>query len=305
MKEAQIREVFEKFSGIHKGISGIVHGKLDYGYRRSATFQVIHEKRNKAPSLAYVSKDNITPIPVQSCDLLNHSLAGVLQQTPVIGRGTKKISFKNSQDGKIYADEKEIFFPVTLLGQRLLASSRAFFQNNWEVTELISQKISEVVSRLKPQTFMDLYAGVGTFTFLCAKNIPKIVCVEENSHAVTALRMNREALGWMQVDVHEGRVERVFEKIWREGKPSDALLFLDPPRQGMDRKLAVFLADSVKAKALIYLSCDPATLARDLKILLGTGNWRIEEIVPYDMFPRTKHVEAVAFLYYNEGSSGT
>jgi 23S rRNA (uracil1939-C5)-methyltransferase len=184
----------------------------------------------------------------------------------------------------------------------LLVSSQAFFQNNWEVTELISKKIAEVVAGLRPQIFFDLYAGVGTFTFLCATAVPKIVCVEENPHAVAALRMNREEFNWPQVTIQEGRVERVFEKLWRDAGVSDGLIFLDPPRQGLDQKLATFLAGSVNTKALIYVSCDPATLARDLKILLGTGNWKLGEIIPYDMFPRTKHVEAVAFLYYNESS---
>ena len=299
MKESQVREVLEKFAGIHDRVQSILHGKLDYGYRRSATFQVIREKKTKVHSLAYISKDNVTPLKVQSCDLLHPSLARVLKEVPRIGRDTKKISFKVSQDGKVHSDEKEVFFPVTLSGQRLLVSSQAFFQNNWEVTELISHKIAEVVSRFRPQVFFDLYAGVGTFTFLCAKDVPKIICVEENPHAMAALRMNREASGWLQVDVQEGRVERVFEKLWREAGVSDALIFLDPPRQGLDRKLAAFLADRVKAKALVYVSCDPATLARDLKIFLSAENWKLEEIIPYDMFPRTKHVEAVAVLQAN------
>lgn len=299
MKESQVREVLEKIAGIRDNVRSVLHGKLDYGYRRSATFQVVREKKTKIHSLAYIAKDNVTPLKVQSCDLLHPSLARVLREVPRIGRDTKKISFKLSQDGKVHSDEKEVFFPVMLTGQRLLVSSQAFFQNNWEVTELISQKIAEVVSRVRPQAFFDLYAGVGTFTFLCAKGVPRIFCVEENPHGVAALRMNREALGWSQVDIQEGRVERVFETLWRETAVSDALLFLDPPRQGLDRKLTAFLADRVKAKALVYVSCDPATLARDLKILLSAGNWKLGEIVPYDMFPRTKHVEAVAFLYYN------
>ncbi len=296
MKESQFREVLGKLAGIHDRVSGIVRGKHETGYRRSATFQVLREKRSKRPALAYVSKDNVTPLPIQSCDLLHPALARVLEGTPAIGKDTKKISFKISQEGKVHQDEKEVFFPVTLSGQRLLVSSQAFFQNNWEVTELMSKKIEEAVSQLRPKIFFDLYAGVGTFTFLCAKNIPKIVCVEENPHAVAALRMNREELGWSQVEVHEGRVERVFEGLWSDAGAPDAVIFLDPPRQGLDKKLSMFLAGNVQAKALLYVSCDPATLARDLKGLLGAGNWKLDEIIPYDMFPRTKHIEAVAFL---------
>lgn len=300
MKEGQIRELLEKIAGIKDQVRGILHGRSDYGYRRSATFRVIHKKRTQKPALAYISKDNVTPLEVQSCDLLHPSLEKVLKESPKIGSDSQKISFKLSRDGKILSDEKEVFFPVDLSGQRLLVSSQAFFQNNWEVTELISQRIAEAVAKIGPKMFIDLYAGVGTFTFLCAKNIPEILCVEENSHAVAALGMNRQELGWPQIRIQEGRVERVFEKLWRETGIPDSAVFLDPPRQGMDKKLTSFLAQSVQAKALIYVSCDPATLARDLRILIGSGNWRLGEVVPYDMFPRTKHMEAVAFLYYNQ-----
>lgn len=300
MKESQVRELLEKVPGVAGRIRPILHGPKDYGYRRSATFHVIRSKRKS--QLAYISKDNVTPLPVQNCALLDPALERVFSS--FTGAKSDKVSFKLSGDGRVVSDERENFFRVSILGQTLVANSKAFFQNNWEVTGLIAQQVRSWLEALRPGLFFDLYAGIGTFSFLCAGSIKRVICLEENPFAVAALKMNREESKHPGLETLEGRVERRFEEIWKKEGSSDAAVFLDPPRQGLERELASFLATEVAAKALIYVSCDPATLARDLRVLLG-GRWRLEELVPFDMFPRTKHVEAAALLYYNEGADGT
>ena len=173
-----------------------------------------------------------------------------------------------------------------------------FFQNNWEVTEILADKIRSWVNSASPKAFFDLYAGVGTFTFLCADQVENIYAIEESRQASAALEMNAKESS-RRIKIVQGRVESAFPKVWGSVATKDAVIFVDPPRTGMEKSLTDFLAEKVQAKALIYVSCDPATLARDLKILVSSGNWQVEEVVPFDMFPRTKHVEAAALLYYN------
>ncbi len=298
MKEEQVREIFSKISEAKNRVSKIIHGKKDYGYRRSATFHVGEEGRGKK-YLGYVSKDNVSLVKIQNCDLLNPDLAGMInigarRAAPLPNRD--KISFKVSKDGKLFSDEKEAFYPVVLLGKKLLVNSKGFFQNNWEVTELLAKKVADFVSRISPEVFYDLYAGVGTFTFLSAAGVPRIACIEESPYAVSALRMNCQNHSRKDIQVIEERVEKIFETKWSEEGGKKTIVFMDPPRQGISKKLADFLSETCDAKALVYVSCDPMTLARDLQLLLKHGRWRLEEIAPFDMFPRTKHIELAIFL---------
>lgn len=96
--------------------------------------------------------------------------------------------------------------------------------------------------------------------------------------------------------VVEDRVERVFGPLWQKHRSSSSMLILDPPRQGLDRRLSELIRDKVDAAAIAYVSCDPATLARDLKTILAGGRYRLEEAVGLDMFARTRHIETAVLL---------
>ncbi len=297
-KEAQVRETLEKALGPVR-LRPIVSGPKPYGYRRSATFHAVGGGRGKKPHFSYIGKDNVSAVILQQCDLLDPVLERMVVDVPMYAAG--KIGYKMSESGSLVDDRKESFFRVKLSGKSLLAHSQSFFQNNWEVTEKMAAVAREWTEEAMPDVFFDLYAGVGTFSFLSGENTGRVIAIEENKQAVSALRMNREESGWKALEIVEGRVERVFEGAWKNAGTERSLVLLDPPRQGMERSLCDFLAREVRAQRMIYISCDPATLARDLKILT-TGNWKLEEAVPFDMFPRTKHVETAALLYYNEGA---
>lgn len=295
-KEAQVRETLEKALGAVR-IQPIISGPKSYGYRRSATFHAVSGGRGKKSSFSYIGKDNKSAVILKQCDLLDPAIERMVLDVPMNAAG--KIGYKLSASGSVVDDRKESFFRVKLLGKTLIAHSQAFFQNNWEVTEKMAEKVREWVSRAEPKVFFDLYAGVGTFSFLCAGGKGSAVAIEESRQAVSALRMNREESGWEELEILEGRVERIFPGAWEKSGSLEAVLLLDPPRTGMENGLCEYLAHKVNAKRLVYISCDPATLARDLRVLTE-GNWKLEEAVPFDMFPRTKHVETVALLYYNE-----
>ncbi len=296
-KEAQVRETFRRVLNSDR-VAPIVSSSQPYGYRRSATFHAVGGGRGKKPFFSYIGKDNVSAVMLKQCDLLDPALARMVLDVPMNAAG--KIGYKLSETGSVVDDRKESFFRVTLSERSLLAHSQAFFQNNRAVTELLAARAAEWVQQVSPQVFFDLYAGVGTFSFLCARDVAKVFAVEENRQAVSALRMNRDEDKWEALGIVEGRVERVFPELWEKEGRADSVLLLDPPRQGMEKGLCEYLAKKVEAKRLIYISCDPATLVRDLKTLAIQGAWKLKTVVPFDMFPRTKHVEAAALLYYNE-----
>ena len=96
--------------------------------------------------------------------------------------------------------------------------------------------------------------------------------------------------------VVQGTVERRFPPLFRAKSWKDTVVFLDPPRQGLEAGLARFLSGQSGIQRLVYLSCDLPILIRDLKLILSQGKYRVESIIPYDMFPRTKHIEVIALL---------
>ncbi len=154
----------------------------------------------------------------------------------------------------------------------------------------------EWTAAFAPESFFDLYAGAGTFGVLAAPRSSKIYCIEENPSNVQALLMNKKEKGLDTLEVIQGRVEKVFPELFGRLKPPRPLVFLDPPRQGLSPALVKYLTQEKGGGALIYVSCDPSTLARDLRPLTASGHWTVESVVPFDMFPRTKHIEVAVFM---------
>ena len=171
-----------------------------------------------------------------------------------------------------------------------------FFQNNIEVTELVAKKLAEYLAVIKPARFLDLYAGVGTFPLLAAQGIPEVHCFEDSPYSTGCLRRNVQELGFPLAGIFAGKVEKTFPRFIARSPKPETLVFMDPPRQGIASSLADFLAKEDVGENVFYLACDLQILLRDLKQILATGRYKIREVVPFDMFPRTKHIEVLTHL---------
>ena len=154
------------------------------------------------------------------------------------------------------------------------------------------QLVADVVAQVKPGTkVLDLYCGIGNFSLPLAEQAAAVVGVEDYLPAITAARENAERLGLTTATFHASRVERRLHDLWHETAFDTVLL--DPPRAGAPA-VAKLLA-GFRPRQIIYVSCDPMTLARDLKPLLD-GGYRPTAIRPYDMFPQTYHIEGMVVL---------
>ena len=182
----------------------------------------------------------------------------------------------------------------TVGGIRLRISASSFFQVNIEVLERIFEKIAPMLA--PPRRIIDLYCGSGAFTLLFAKFGCDVFAVEENASAVAEARENA-ALNRLSklVTFRCGRVEQILQRPEGAGvlRAADTV-FLDPPRKGSDPQTLSTIA-AAGTRALWYLACDPATLARDLKLLVAKG-YCVSSVQPFDMFPQTGHVETLAVL---------
>jgi 23S rRNA (uracil1939-C5)-methyltransferase len=177
-------------------------------------------------------------------------------------------------------------------GIKFKITPSSFFQVNICQLETMYDVISRLVSPLELNTVIDAFCGVGTFSMFLSNKAKHIVGIEENPEAVKMAVENGKLNNFSNVAFHEGKVEDVMYDISK--KEAIDLIVIDPPRKGCEKK---FLEDIEKLgiKHIIYISCNPATLGRDLAILKEMG-YETKSIEPIDMFPHTPHVECVAYI---------
>lgn len=296
-KENQVRESFaQAFKAEEIPILPIQYGAKEYGYRTSITIHRTTEKNNKPQRLGFIGHDNYSKVLIDYCMLADERLKEIFTAEHKLNRREEKRGFKLDEKGRIFTNDEEKLYRVSIGGRSLWASSMGFFQNNIEVTELIAKKLVEYVGALKPSRFLDLYAGVGTFPLLAARNVPETHCFEDSPYSTGCLRRNVKEQELPLAGIFAGKVEKTFPRfVVRSPKPG-TLVFMDPPRQGIASSLADFLAKEDAGENIFYLACDLQILLRDLRQILASGRYKIREVTPFDMFPRTKHIEVLVWL---------
>ena len=169
-------------------------------------------------------------------------------------------------------------------------SPLSFFQVNSIQMEALYKKTLEYAGLTGSETVIDLYCGIGTISLFLAKKAKRVYGIEVVSQAIDDARINAEINGIDNVGFIEGAAEKVMPKIAERGIKPDVIV-VDPPRRGCDEKTLEAIA-RVSPDRVVYVSCNPATLARDLRYLEDRG-YKTEEVQPVDMFPQTHHVECV------------
>lgn len=172
-------------------------------------------------------------------------------------------------------------------------SARSFYQVNPEQTKVLYDKALEYAELQGEETVIDAYCGIGTISLFLAKQAKKVYGVEIVPEAIEDAKRNAELNGITNAEFAVGEAETVIPKWYEEGITADTLV-VDPPRKGCDEALLRTIVE-MKPKRVVYVSCNPGTLARDLRVL-EDGGYETREVQPVDMFPHTNHVECVAVL---------
>jgi 23S rRNA (uracil1939-C5)-methyltransferase len=182
----------------------------------------------------------------------------------------------------------QAFIEEELLGRRFRVSAAAFFQVHRAQAARLVELVRERVDTGPGGTIIDAYGGVGTFAVLLSPHVGKVISIEESAQAVQDARLNAEGLA--NVELVLGKTEGVLAAI---PGPVDAIV-LDPPRSGCQPQ-ALRAVIEHGPRRVVYVSCEPETLARDLRVLVDAG-YELCEVQPVDMFPHTHHIECVATL---------
>ena len=181
-------------------------------------------------------------------------------------------------------------------------SPLSFYQVNSVQTEVLYKKAIEYAGLSGNETVYDLYCGIGTITLFAASKARLVIGVEVVPEAIEAANRNALKNNITNTEFYTGDVEEVFPKLFAEGKKAD-VVFIDPPRKGCEETLLKTLVD-MSPDRIVYVSCNPSTLARDLKYLCGKdAGYEVKEVQPVDMFPWTEHVECIIMMT-NSGLEG-
>lgn len=236
--------------------------------------------------LVYMMDDAIEELGADPVTGVEYSLESV-----ILNINKKKTSEVMGEDCITLAGKATILEEAGKL--KFEISPLSFYQVNPVQMVKLYDKALEYAGLTGTETVLDLYCGVGTIGLYCASLAKKVIGIESVKSAVLDANRNAVINGIVNAEFICGRAEEELPKLLEQGVKADVVI-LDPPRAGCDPALLDAVAEA-KPDRIVYVSCDPATLARDIKIL-GENGYRFVEAQPVDMFPMTGHVETIILL---------
>ncbi len=247
-----------------------------------------------------VATGELMVVVVINGDRLPASERLVQMLTARLGDDIKSIQINiNKKDTNVILGDKNIliygngYITDVLCGVRIRISPLSFYQVNHDTAELLYRKAAEYACP-DGKRVLDLYCGAGTIGLSMADRASEIIGVEIVPQAIEDAKINARENGILNTRFICADAADAARMLAEEGLCPDVVI-VDPPRKGCTPELLRTIAEDFVPKRLVYVSCDPATLARDIEILSSLG-YSLTEYTPVDMFPRTHHVETVALL---------
>ena len=310
-KQAKVQELINKFAKIDIKVNDIIYDE-EKNYRNKLT---LHGKDKK---LGLYKKETNELIEISNCNLVDkriNDIISILQEIAKesnieeviirVSNDSKKLMIKIKGEvsnieklksididvlivnDKVYTNSNQI---ITEIGsKKYYVSVESFFQVNKTLTTKLYNEVKKIVEEVKPNKVLDLYCGTGTIGIYVAEHTNEVIGVDYSSSNINDANKNKELNNSNNITFINDKVENVIDSF----ESNIDLVIVDPPRAGLDPKTIEHLK-RINPTTIIYVSCDPSTLARDLKEL--STDYNIKYVQPFNMFPRTYHVENVVKL---------
>lgn len=279
VKHKQIADLFERIGKISpEKIAPVIGCPQPYGYRNRIMIRSQWNGPAKKLEIGFVGVDNRFVVDIEECKIaepaLNEQIQHVRAHPPPRG-GLKFVLRVQPEGWEVPKD--------------------SFFQNNFFLLPQLVATVREMLAAGGARHLTDLYCGVGFFGIETAGVLESFAGVEYDALAIKAARQNAAARGITNGEFISAKAEEALPALLEKFPAEQTAVLLDPPRKGCWPALLDLLRRQPPAQ-LIYVSCHPATMARDLNILCGEGVFELARVQPLDMFPQTQHVECVADL---------
>lgn len=277
VKHKQVRDLFQRIGRLDPAlIDAVVPCPQPFGYRNRIMIRSQWDKFKQGLNIGFIRADNRLVVDIQECKIaepaLNLQIQEVRRHPPA--KGGLKVVLRVAPEGWHVPRD-------------------SFFQNNFFLLPKLVETVRERLRDAGSRFVIDGYCGVGFFSIEVADLVEEFVGVEVDTAAIHAARQNAEERGRRNGQFLAGRTERLLPHMIGRFDARSTTVILDPPRTGCPPELLEALL-ALRPRQVLYVSCHPATLARDLNVLCAGDVFEVTKIVPLDMFPQTQHVECVA-----------
>lgn len=279
LKHKQIRDLFQRLGGFDPDrVMPVVPCPRPYEYRNRIMIRSQWDKFKQGLNIGFIRNDNRLVVDVEECRIAEPALNAEIQRVRANPppRGGIKVVLRIPPEGwEVPRD--------------------SFFQNNFFLLPELVATVRNRLASAGTNHLVDLYCGVGFFSIELASQVESFAGLELDALAVEAAKRNAIARGAVNGEFVAGSVDQLLPTVVRRFTPGATTVLLDPPRKGCAPE-GLELLRGVRPAQIIYVSCHPATMARDLNILCAGGVYELAQVIPLDMFPQTAHIECVADL---------
>ena len=285
MKQKQVADLFERIGGFSQDkVAPVIPCPQPYYYRNRILVRSQWNGKAKKLLVGFRKRNSHWVVEIDDCKIaepaLNAQIPEVRANPPK--RGGIKVNLRITPEDWIVPDH-------------------SFFQTNYFMLPRMVEAVRKVFQSNGSEYLIDTYCGVGFFAIELASLAKRYAGVEYDKGAIKAARENATKFGGDNGEFIEGRTEDLLPGLLAKFDAQNTSVILDPPRRGC-APAALEQLREVRPAQVIYISCHPATLARDLNILCADGVYRLEQVIPIDMFPHTQHVECITDLRLNKPS---
>ena len=279
LKHKQVRDLFQRIGGFDPAlVAEVIPCPSPYGYRNRIMIRSQWDKFKQGLNLGFIRAADRLVEDIERCEIaeppINEQIAKVRAKPPP--KGGLKVVLRIIPEGWDVPPD-------------------SFFQNNLFLLPKLVETARESLRQSGARHLIDVYCGVGFFSIELADMVESFVGVEYDQLAIKAARRNAATHHRGNGEFLAGKAEDLLPEMLTRLPPERTAVLLDPPRKGCHAEMLELLR-RVRPQQVIYVSCQPATMARDLNILCRDGVFNIAQVVPLDMFPQTAHVECVADL---------